>query len=233
MRFLILFFLLASTVFAVEGQVFIVTEGGINMKLGLVTVGVYPRSTIEKYVSVEKAALLPKWRALQQTSEDHRQKSATISIQQDSLWNHAKKTGNSDEMGRAIALGHESIRELEASIRVRGEQKAIKDTLFDELPVSAALAKTKSDADGRFKLEAASSADTLLVAFATRKVGEKTEYYTWVLPPDEWESLFFLSNDNLFVLETLDPAPELFSGDRAKRQAFLANGKAGVGNTPK
>jgi TonB family protein len=101
---------------------------------------------------------------------------------------------------------------------------------FDDFPKSGAIQKTKSDADGRFTISWNRSGDpllddVLLVATATRFNFVEAEFYAWVLPPEEWETPFFLSNDNCFKISTLAPLPELFSGDLVKRQAFYLKAK--------
>ena len=181
---LFIFVILAAAGFAVDrksegsnviqGQVFIVTGGVGSIKLGLVTIGIYPRSQVIEYVADRKMKL----RSLEHSSRviDH-------------IWK-----------------------------------------FFDDFPKSGAIQKTKSDADGLFTISWNRSGDpllddVLLVATATRFNFRETEFYTWVLPPDEWETPFFLSNDNCFKISTLAPIPELFSGDLVKRQAFYLRAK--------
>ena len=184
LRALLVFVLLGAAGFAadrksdgsnvIQGQVFIVTGGIGSIKLGLVTIGIYPRSQVLEYVADKKMKLC----ALEQRSQ-------TI----DHIWK-----------------------------------------FFDDFPKSGAIQKTKSDADGRFTISWNRSGDpllddVLLVATATRFNFVEAEFYTWVLPPEEWETPFFLSNDNCFKISTLAPLPELFSGDLVKRQAFYLKAK--------
>ena len=64
---------------------------------------------------------------------------------------------------------------------------------------AAAIDQTKTDADGEFELLIPANIDTSIVAYATRKIGEQSEHYFWIVPSSEalkQKPKLFLSNDN-------------------------------------
>ena len=202
---LVIFVGLACAAFGIEGQVFVVTEGASNIKLGLVAVGVYPRAVVEKYVAETKARCLLIVAQLRKEQREHHD--AYVKLSANEKW-------------------EASLSELQLQQSALEKELMIYNFFFAGLPGAAAIAKTKTDADGRFKIDGVFPEDSLLVALASRKVGERTETYTWVLPPKEWASPLLLSNDNMFSISTFDPIPELFSGNEESRAAFYSKVKA-------
>lgn len=99
---------------------------------------------------------------------------------------------------------------------VRADQAlAILRDFFNDFDRSAALSRTKTDADGKFKLDPPSQKDVVLFATAKRTVGDDIESYEWILPPEEWEDPLFLSNGNVFTLHP-GASTELLSGNKEK-----------------
>lgn len=170
------FLLAASIGDAVEGQIFIVTKGGQNIKLGLVKVGIYQRADVEAYIAQRKRVVIPQDRELTRQSERlsdaHRYDESNVAIK------------------KSLLLFY---------------------TFFDGLHQDKALVTAKSDADGKFSINVPSRSDILLVARSSRLIGNETEYYTWLLPPEEWESPLFLSNDNTFSI-ILREKPQMITG---------------------
>lgn len=169
---------------AMEGQVFIVTQRGQNVKLGLVNISIHPTKEVEDYIAMRKTVVVP------------------IA---DRLDTEAKNLAQAGKLRDAIVRIEQSL--------------ALFRSFFDEFDRSGALARTKTDADGRFRLTTPSRQDVVLLATAERRVGDEIESYIWILPPGEWEDPMFLSNDNKFSLH-LNYGPELLSGDKAKVREF-------------
>jgi hypothetical protein len=221
MRFLVLILSLVSSAFAVEGQVFIVTQGGGNVKLGLVTIGIYPRAVFERYLAERKAAILPTFLARKAEYNEHEAARKKLTADAKRIWDQATNAHDTEAMERSIAMDKDAVRERQISEITKRECERLIGSLLNEIPVAVpTLAKTKTDADGRYKLDSVFPNDSILVASAARKVGEVIERYSWVLPTDEWESPLYLSNDNLFLLNSLEPGPELLSGSAEKRKAL-------------
>lgn len=183
LQVIVSFFIIASICRGIEGQAFIVTEGGQNIKLGLVTVGIYTRKTVESFYA-KKASTV---RSLLKTNE--------------SKVKEFTKDGKNEEI---VPLLEENL--------------FILQSFFSDFPTDEAIVKTKTDADGRFKINYDKKDDVLLVAWFIRRVGRLFESYSWVLPPDEWDNPLFLSNDNQFDGAT-DSALVVFTGDKKKRSA--------------
>ncbi len=163
---------------AVEGQAFIATKSGENVKLGLVQICLYRRADFVAFIESNKSAGL--------ADEDR----------MDSLATKASAAGDHNTAlfwrTRAVATCH---------------------TFFNALP--APLRSTKTDADGKFKLQVPDGEDLIVFARAKRVVAAKDELYLWILPKEEWEEPLFLSNDNLAWFELKD-LPEQLGSNQAR-----------------
>lgn len=156
----------------VGGQIFIVTKGGQNIKLGLVTVGAI------------KAEKLTSWVKETQDAVDKRIQKAK------GLAEKAEAATDEDEKSRLYGMASSELSPL------AGEE--LGKTLTKGLP--APDVSTKSDADGRFVLELPRGEKFALVAQASRMAGDETEHYFWLVwtPLEETaRKNIMLSNDNL------------------------------------
>ncbi|MBX3134567.1 MAG: hypothetical protein KF689_14385, partial [Gemmatimonadaceae bacterium] len=186
----------------VEGSVFIVTRGGDNYKLGLVEIGAYADTTVERIFgarSAEAAAAYPALRARFDSLAlvaERRQAAASAAFDRsmanilsetlESRWRRAQ-----DESTLAIAAmvaGSAAVDSLSAA-----------PFYFADLP--SPIATAKSDADGRFSMTVPRQR-IVLVGVASRNVMGDIERYYWAvrldsLPQDTVRVM--LSNDNLFA----------------------------------
>ena len=90
---------------------------------------------------------------------------------------------------------------------------------FDGIPTP--LRSTKSDADGKFKIDLSGAENLIVFARANRMVGNEEETYLRILPKNEWEGPLFLSNDN-FAWFQLEDMPTVLGSERATREQRAA-----------
>jgi hypothetical protein len=168
------------------GDIFIVTKGGMNIKLGLVRVSIIPDTAVGPFLEKMKWA----WRS----GSDARTQRELSAFQ---ALSDARTAGDA-------ATIEMRVRELTDALN---ESNYFHSSAyyFSELPQSIAQAKT--DADGHFVVSLPRTGRFALAAQATRTVGNTTEKYYWIV----WVSLngaatgnIMLSNDNLTTVK----APE-------------------------
>lgn len=162
----------------VNGDVFIVTKGSQNIKLGLVEINIFSESVIQPFAKskfdIAKAAIL---------------ESKQVKIKLHDILD-ARPIKNQAKYDSAFA---------EWKIARRAESKYKTGEFFvSDLPTP--LLQTKTDADGKFtfKLKPGKYA---LVAYASRMVGDETETYywlNWITVNQKQQNRIMLSNDNKF-----------------------------------
>lgn len=222
----------------VTGDVFIVTKGGQNVKLGLVEVRVIP----ERQVSAALPARLAKHRgeldrlrqALATASADEsilRMETTTAEFELktarlNTRGHGARKTKDPEKLEVAEraqaafdAKQLECFKKEAERISIEREIASVNAGALMVRDWPAPLIPTKTDADGKFttKLKPGKYA---VVAASKRMIGDTTEEYYWLV----WatfvrghDNRIMLSNDNLF--ETGCPACVVRVEDLAKRTA--------------
>ena len=198
-----------------DGEVFIVTKGGENVRLGLVTVQAISEDKIKEFIvkksseskteieklqnEIKKAEIeLADAEKVAKSSEKERDRRFTILL--NSLASRKANNYHKD----AVKI-HES--KLNILFVKRKNLDALKSKqnyygsaafYFNGLPDPTTSAKT--DADGRFTLFISRARRVALAARASRQVSNKKEEYYWLV----WVSLdekppgnIFLSNDNM------------------------------------
>ena len=255
-----------------DGEVFIVTEGAQNIKLGLVEVGLIPMADVDKCLEAKReetraargqieAAVASAYGEMKRLEElarvsqaegqatairvaeaairkDARKQSIALMNEEltgmrvvgdQKVWIGHMATGN-----RAVVLMTElnQAREEERKERVEdpvgAEEKArhaaeeaqSAQETYAELTDKALsyrsgapymddltnlIRRTKTNADGKFRMEVPASGVFALAAQATRHVGEKVERYYWLLRlPEGHEKTVTLSNDNMSTTQCPD-----------------------------
>jgi hypothetical protein len=200
----------------VEGDVFVVTKGRQNIKLALVDVALLPevtakqlaqKATADAQVALRAARGRTKQAEEAARSQDGKVASASADrevAQQERLRAIGTPTSEKAEGRYQEALGAWE-RELKAHSSLLEKQKR---ALLEEMSVlecgffrgrliGEAVARAKSDADGKFSFDVVGGRYGL-VAFSSRLVGDKTEEYCWLnwlaVPP---AGRLMLSNDNM------------------------------------
>lgn len=202
-----------------NGEVFIVTKGGQNVRLGLVEVRLIPEKEIKTFVESKQAKAKEEMEKLQPQIAEA--KSAVETAERDEKEAKRIKDWRFQESLAAIAKGN--YKEASDRERVASDAyyKRMGETLqkrrayytlvqrhvyfasgkyyFEGLPGGAASART--DADGKVTLTLSKKDRYALAAHGTRNIGNTTEEYYWLL----WVSLegkeskrLLVSNDTLF-----------------------------------
>lgn len=203
---------------AVSGQIFIVTNSGENVRMGLVLVRAIDSNAFEQHLENRFADWLPRYRALENRVRtlalDHERSAARHAqlLRDRKLAHDAFISGlNDDYEGRSgrweryVTIGEEipnaARRTAQASRRAQmaGDSLA---TMFNGeffvLGLPPALDSTKTDANGEFHLTFRSKKDVVLAAAAQRTVpfGSRESYYWLIMARAENNQRILISNDN-------------------------------------
>ena len=212
-----------------DGDVFIVTQGAENVKLGLVEVRVLPyeetknsimktRVQVEQEISGLQAQLEAAREAL--TSAEARLKAADAERiaayeekalnfapgETSSEWFKAQQAENAAEdhyraAGKVVGSAKSTLADLQKQARIWNSG----DQYFKSLP--SPVASVKTDADGKFSIPLDRKSTFALAAYATRRLFDKTENYYWLISVSldgQLSKRIFLSNDNLATSESKD-----------------------------
>jgi hypothetical protein len=198
-----------------DGEVFIVTKGGENVRLGLVTVQAISEDKMKEFIVKKSSESKTEIEKLQKeikkaeieladaekeakSSEKERDRRSTI-------------LRNSLASRKANNYHKDAVKIHESKLNILFDKRKNLDVLkskqyyygsaafyFNGLPDPVTSAKT--DADGRFTLFISRERRVALAAHASRQVSNKKEEYYWLV----WVSLdekppgnIFLSNDNM------------------------------------
>jgi hypothetical protein len=176
----------------IEGQVFVVTEGGQSIKLGLVEVFAYNRGEVDEALKKVDAK-----------RKDSREAARVVSQQFDDLVKRAsaaKTAAEEKELGSAAAVEagnfYFDLLEVQRLFQERTNYLLSSQPYFAALPTPVARAKT--DADGNFAISVPPLGSFVIGATAQRVVGHEVERYVWLVTTDRAGSQkLTLSNDNL------------------------------------
>lgn len=197
------------------GDVFIVTKGGQNIKLGLVQVHVFPESAFSEFLNskkktaeLEKAKLKPAYDAAVTAFEEAGAAHQTALAKQEVALQRTIANVQNERLSKEFSAAVDRRFQTMEALRVAAQRLKAMATeyshwgtceyLFQGLPTPVATAKT--DADGRFSLHLPFATRYGVVAQGQRQVASEAEHYCWaVWVPFEHApaSRFFLSNDNL------------------------------------
>jgi hypothetical protein len=205
----------------IDGDVFIVTEGAANVKLGLVEVRVLPYEETKRSLAQTKAQADQEIGALQPKLDAARKALGSAEARDSALEREADDAGTRikgenylaayDAANAALdrwagaqkGVGFAKRAVLDVEEQVRAQNSGAR--YFANLP--SPLASVKSDADGKFSIEIDRSATVVLAAHATRQVVGKAENYYWLVPVSldgQLSKRIFLSNDNLATSDSKD-----------------------------
>jgi hypothetical protein len=234
----------------VRGDVFIVTKGGQNIKLGLVQVGFIREAAIAPVIASQMEKARPKLLEIESTARDANHKAKMATIREDLMRTTVEITertvGVAKEVGRR---SYEQARKRHAEARaqyldaLKEHAQALKTYLDAERLVKLyrtgcffaegvpdAVARDKTDADGRFmvKLQPGRYA---AIAVANRQVGKEEEtycWYVWTTVAGEPTKKLMLSNDNLAETKCADCVLPLGKLSSDAREMPVSQPDAGV-----
>jgi hypothetical protein len=168
----------------IEGQVFIRTAGGDNIKLSLVDVGLFDEKAIAENLDAKHKAGEPIYEAMQ----------PYVRAAQKRL-SEARAKWTNDTSNLEIYKAYDDA--IKASVQTSAEAEYPHSTLYYFSNLPEALQTTKTDADGKFSFKALSGS-YVLVAASSRSAGEKTEFYHWMVKVKvSADAKIMLANDNL------------------------------------
>jgi len=208
-----------------KGDVFIVTEGAQNLKLGLVEVKAIPEADMKKFIGEKKKIIAPEVERLQQeyneikqqhdlAYKEFRQLSQALSDVEKAM---SEDSFGSPSYNNYRSKGDQLVKEMSAKAKVEDDlRKKLKvaeknlneakspSRYFADMPNP--LTTVTTDADGKFVMKLPSRERFALAARASRQVGDSKEEYYWLV----WFSLdgessktIMLSNNNLLKPEDL------------------------------
>lgn len=211
-----------------SGEVFIVTQGGQNVKLGLVEVRAIPEADVKAFIEKKKKSpdvdtIIKRDRpqyekaklelaVLEKEKDKAEQKKfdslveLTRSIGSSSLFSYNSKVRDADlkyerDMFNLFMQASSNFYKTWKDY----PQWATCEYYFDGLPNGVVSAKT--NADGKFTSKLKRGQKYALAAYGQRKIGDLTEKYYWLI----WVSLdgkgvknIMLSNDNLMDVNPQD-----------------------------
>ena len=180
------------------GQVFIVTQGGTNYKLGLVEVKAIEEPQMLSYIQQKKQIAITeyeKYKAIRESLKMQIPRLEEEFIAAERKW----KRMMTNELLEKVNNAEKRLNAKKAELRKLevGLQPYYGAYWISDLPMHIQAAKT--DADGNFILRL-KPGRYALVADATRKVVDDTEEYHWLIwinVRQENRDRIFLSNDNL------------------------------------
>jgi len=192
-----------------EGEIFIVTKGGGNFKLGLVTVGLFRKDELASKLEAARARAAPEIERLSPLLERAKgDYEAANRLYTEAIHNNEMPMAAFRKVSGALSDARHDYQALvrEAAYFASG------DYFFQELPTAMVAAKTNSD--GRFSMKIPTTEPFALGAQAQRSVGDRTEKYFWLVEVSmegKSKDTILLSNDNLTstaaptsLLRTLD-----------------------------
>jgi formylglycine-generating enzyme required for sulfatase activity len=191
----------------VTGQVFVVTKGGENVKLGLVGIHVVGEERLteigSKLLGEAQKAKAGEVLLLQLEAEVKSLASAVPS----------PRTGPLDKILEEAARRRTGVQGFSGGV--------LSGRFFQEMPPTMA----QTDADGQFTVEATTS--DWLAARGERKAGAETETYLWLMPLKEGAKKLLVSNDRL--LKDDDDLARVLAGVCAGGSSAAAADKELVG----
>ena len=197
----------------VDGEVFIVTKGGQNIKLGLVEVGVIPMQTLVPYLEKQYAeqtnALARMEREIKAAYEEQsRLHKAVLLAENQMVAAEQKKQSDwqaTEFNNKKLDSARGAARRADITLKLKlkwflGIESLLGGFYFDKMPNP--LRVTKTNADGRFRIQIPGIGVFVIVARASRHVVDEEEQYYWLIKIDPKAGVnqtIMLSNDNLMT----------------------------------
>lgn len=208
---------------SISGQVFVVTKGGENIKLALVGVFAITESEFLQYLaastSIKRGAqdklILAEneekeSRAAKKAAEDRMSDLHDFYLKKDSTDRGAyKRFSDSSEYWEASKIREAAENawsiKLMAEISARVEFRSFKTGAYYFSGLPAGISTSKTDVDGKFKLDLPAGKYALAAKSSRHVFGNTEEYYwiIWVNTSSQNQSVM-LSNDNMFETQCSD-----------------------------
>lgn len=182
----------------VSGQVFVVTRGGESIKLGLVEVRLYEASQAERAFTDWRQSVEgecePKFNELE--------RQARVILAEAERRENGTREQNFHEQLDAGLVRQTAVIYLSD---IPGRRPALFNgaAALRNLPKEA-LARAKTDAEGKFSMAVPRFGSYVIVAAARREIGGETENYYWAVRLRKGEGQILLNNDNLVSTDNPD-----------------------------
>lgn len=167
--------------YQILGEVFIVTKGGQNLRMGLIQVMVFESKIIRSYIEERlvlqqksREELKPQWEEAIRVYDSAKD---AVSKTKPYRTDDGREIDDSDRHGKVMAL-IEKKSNYESMYR-KYHSFLEGSFFFDELPKPLRIGKTNSE--GRFRISVPRGIEAVIGATASRSVGERTETYYWLL----------------------------------------------------
>lgn len=210
-----------------KGNVFIVTQGAQNIKLGLVEVTAIPEDKIAPYIaskkSVREAELKLEYDEAKKQFDTAEQsynraeskfdgkKKDTLNDYRDAIEGRGFSDQNSSDLYFVQLEREKAKRQLdESSARLNDVREKLNSILAPEVyfaGLPSGIAKATTDADGKFSIKLPSNGKFAIAAHGQRRVVDSTEEYywlTWVTMDGSESKSIILSNNNLMEAQSPD-----------------------------
>ncbi len=202
----------------VRGEIFIVTEGRTNVRLGAVDVFVFQKSFVARVLDETRRAITEETKLAESAVQKADAVLTTRQAEYDRL--QAEYTGlmknwkrlsakrardDGDRLRALIRLAEEGVlaerkaRDVAALALERARASGGPHRYIDAM--TRPMLSTKTNSDGRFSVSIPRDCDPVLVAWAERLVGRTREVYHWIVPIQKSRTEaneVVLSNHNLF-----------------------------------
>ena len=188
-----------------SGEVFIVTKGGQNYKLGLVPITLFSIEAIQPYLDEKKkvaAAELARLNPLVTAAKaDSDRKELAERAAFDAYLNADYSSPNRNKLDAAHKLAQDQASKAQSAYYelIRQQSRYLSGQFyFSDFPKP--LATSQTNADGRFTTELPAKGEFVVAANAKRSVGDSTERYFWLIKVSldgDAKKAIMLSNNNL------------------------------------
>ena len=195
-----------------SGEVFIVTKGGQNYKLGLVPISLFSNEAIQPYLDEKKkvaAAELARLKPLVTAAKsDSDRKEIAERAAFDAYLNADYSSPNRNKLDAAHKLAQDQASKAQSAYfeLIRQQSRYLSGHFyFSDFPKP--LVTSQTNADGRFTIEIPAKGEFVVAANAKRSVGDSTERYFWLIKVSldgDAKKAIMLSNNNL----TSESAPD-------------------------
>jgi hypothetical protein len=198
---------------AIQGQVFVVTQGGSNIKLALVNVAAYlEKDLLQQFDKIWEVERDMRNDAATKVKEAKAETAEAYALS-NNLWKDTsaasiamiRNSGDKNLMQVWIqaSLLEDKAKSAHMAAKAREEAAQARSfALFDPRHFiegfNNPIAVSKTDADGNFDLTLPAGSSYVLAATGKRRAGSSTELYEWIVRVDASRSLkIMLSNDNM------------------------------------
>ena len=178
-----------------KGEVFVVTQGGQNIRLALVEVSAIPEDVISKFVAEKNSAIESEKENLKRQIVDFQRRADTSRKESDSAQNETERRKKASEV-----LGW-LLRKMYSDTKLTSFPTA--EYYFEKLPTG--VAKAVTDSEGKFTLKLPDRKKYALAAKGERQIGDSKEEYCWLVWANldgEASKTVMLSNHNLMTTQS-------------------------------